>query len=115
MTQRLLRTSMLGMLTFALLLGGGPVRADVVHSDSSASIVDLLGSSSNQGSDNFELRSTIAFVSNRHNPTGDGLPGSNPTERLLNSGEIYLMLTKQDGTPDPTQTRRVTNNESFDL
>jgi hypothetical protein len=30
MNKRLLRTSMLGMLTFGLLLGGGPVRADIV-------------------------------------------------------------------------------------
>ena len=108
MAQRLLRTSVLIMLTTALLLGGGSAGTDFVHADPSASIVDLSESSPNQASQQFELRSTIAFTSNRHNPTGAGLPGSNPRDRLLNSGEIYLM----DG--DGANQRRVTNNVSGD-
>ena len=65
MAQRLLRTSVLGMLTFALLFGGGPVRADVAQTDPSASIVDLLESSSSQPSAQHELRPAIAFTSGR--------------------------------------------------
>ena len=95
MAQRLLRTSVLGVLTFDLLLGGGPVRADFAHTDPSASLVDPLGTSPSQASQQFELRSAIAFTSTRDN-----------------TAEMYLMLTKQDGTPDPTQTRRLTNNTS---
>jgi len=93
MAQRLLRTSVLGMLTFALLLGGGPVRADVVHTDPSASLVDPLGTSPSQASQQFELRSTIAFTSTRD----------------LGNAEIYLMPMNPDGTPDLTQVQRLTN------
>ena len=58
MAQRLLRTSVLGMLTFALLFGGGSAGTDFVHADPS-------------------LHLAIAFTSTR-----DPLPGvSDP--RLL--------------------------------
>ena len=49
MAKRLLRTSVLTVLIFALLLGGGSVRADVGHTDPSVSASALLRSSSNQG------------------------------------------------------------------
>ena len=102
MAQRLLRTSVLGMLTFALLLGGGSAGTDFVHADPSASIVDLPESRSSQPSEKFELRSAIVFASTRDNPAfGD-----------LGKIEIYLMLTKEDGTPDPTQTRRLTTTSA---
>lgn len=112
MAQRLLRMSVLGMLTFALLLGGDPVRADFVHADPSASVSALPESCSIQAGSNFALCSTIAFASNRDNPTGAGLPGSSPRERGLNSGEIYLM----NPDPDPTKQdpRRLTNNVNYD-
>lgn len=111
MAKRLLRVSMLGLLTFSLLLSGGPARPDAVHADPNASSVDPLESSLNQASEQFELRSTIAFASSRGN-TCAGL--INPALRicLINSTEIYLM----DPVPDPMQTnaRRLTNNGDYD-
>jgi len=108
MAQHLLRTSVLTTLTITLLLGWGSARADLVNPDPSASIDARLGSSPSQASDEFELRSTIAFTSNRDNPTGAGFPGSTLRQRLLNSAEIYLI----DG--DGANPRRVTDNTSYD-
>jgi TolB protein len=106
MAQRLLRTSVLGMLTVALLLGGGPVRADVVHSDSSASIVDLLESSSSQPSAQHELRPAIAFTSSRAYPPG-------PPSQLLLTAEIYLkMMLNGDTWDTTTPPLRLTENGS---
>jgi len=99
MAQRLLRTFVLTVLTGALLLSGGSAGTDFVHADPSASMVDLPGSRPMQASAQPELRSAIAFTSTRDDLT-------------TNTGEIYLMLTNQDGTPDPTQTRRLTNDTS---
>jgi Tol biopolymer transport system component len=112
MARRLLRVSVLTMLTFSLLLGGGSAGTNAVHADSNASVAAPLESSLNQPSEQFELRSTIAFSSNRGNPTGAGMPGSTQRERLVNAAEIYLM----DPVPDPTQkiARRLTNNVYYD-
>jgi Tol biopolymer transport system component len=108
MTKSLIRTSVLGVLTVALLLGGGPVRADLVDPDPRASVDALSESNPSQASQQFELRSTIAFASNRHNPSGAGLAGDSTREKLFNSAEIYLM----DG--DGANQRRLTNNEYAD-
>jgi len=105
MTQRLLRTSVLGMLTFALLFGGGSAGTDFVHADPSASIVDLSESSPNQASQQFELRSTIAFTSNRDHPSCEGSDGctrQDPPAPPDPPTDIYLM--DQDG----TNVRRLT-------
>ena len=72
MAQRLLRTSVLGMLTFALLFGGGPAATGAVHADPHASSVAPRESSLSQPNEQFELRSTIAFASSRDNPAGVG-------------------------------------------
>ena len=98
MAHRLLRTSVLGMLTVALLLGGGPVRADVAHTDPSASIVDLSESSPSQ---QFELRPAIVFTSGRDFPPG------NP----LLTAEIYLKMMN-GATWDATPPLRLTDNGS---
>ncbi len=62
---------------------------------------------------NFKLQEAIAFSSTRDNPTGIG-PGT-AQERVYNAAEIYLMLMKQDGTPDATQSPlRLTDNAAGD-
>jgi len=76
------------MLTFGLMLGRGPAGPGFVHADQNASIAALPECNRSQ-SQQFELRPTIAFASSRGDPT------------TLNT-EIYLMPTKDDGTPDPT-------------
>jgi TolB protein len=53
-------------------------------------------------SQNFELRSTLAFSSTRDNPTGAGLA------TLADAAEIYLM------SPDGTDLRRLTDNSAVD-
>jgi Tol biopolymer transport system component len=69
-----------------------------------AAVGALLGPSPTHADPQSELRSTIAFVSNRdHRPPFEG--------GLLNSAEIYLMDPHPDH-PDPTKqnVRRLTNN-----
>jgi TolB protein len=98
MARRLLRVSALTMLTFALLLGGGSAGADFVHADPNASIAALLPCSDSQASEQFELRSTIAFSSTRdYSSTRDA--------------EIYLgvPMKKDDGSWVLTQQQRLTN------
>ena len=119
MAQRLLRTFVLGMLTFALLFGGGPAATGAVHADPHASSVARRESSLSQPNEQFELRSTIAFASSRDNPTGAGLPWPTLRERGKSAGEIYLMLMNPDGTPvqgsqENPNPRRVTNNVNYD-
>lgn len=113
MAKRLLRTSVVGMLTVVLLLGGGPAATDAVHADPPASSVAPLESSLNQASEQFELRSTIAFASNRDNNTC-GAPVFSLVFRLclLNSVEIYLMNPDPD--PQKQDPRRLTNNGDYD-
>jgi TolB protein len=100
MANPLLRTSVVTMLAIGLLLGAAPAGTDFANADPSVSISPLPGSSPSQASDKFKLRSAIAFSSTRDYPTD--------STQL----EIYLMLTKEDGSPDPTQTPRLTNNST---
>jgi Tol biopolymer transport system component len=111
MARRLLRVSVLTMLTFALVLGGGSAATDAVHADPQASGAAPRESSLSQASEQFELRSTIAFASSRDNNPLD-MPGSTFREQAVNTAEIYLM----DPVPDPTQknARRLTNNVYYD-
>ena len=102
MAKRLLRTSVLGMLTFALLLGGGPVRADVAHTDPSASIVDLLGPNPSPASQQFELLPAIAFTSSRAFTSGN----------LLLTAEIYLKKMNGATWDKTTPPLRLTENGS---
>jgi len=70
--------------------------------------VGLLGAcaqTSTPGAIQPRLRSTIAFVSNRHDSTAD--PTANPQRALL-AAEIYLM------NGDGTNPRRLTENTDFD-
>jgi hypothetical protein len=89
MANPLLRTSVVTMLAIGLLLGAAPAGTDFANADPSVSISPLPGSSPSQASDKFKLRSAIAFSSTRDYPTD--------STQL----EIYLMLTKEDGSPDP--------------
>jgi TolB protein len=75
------------------------------------SVITLIGLSLAQASPP-ELRSTIAFSSNRDYPTG--IPGTAPTrERMFNAAEIYLIDPATD--PAEQHPRRLTNNVSADL
>ena len=81
------------------------MRADVAHTDPSASASALLGSSSSQASDNFELRSTIAFTSTRDNPTE--CPGECCRD-LPDADE--LRRHPRSGSHENPNPRRLTNN-----
>ena len=77
----------------------------------SVTVITLIGLSLAQASPP-ELRSTIAFASNRDYPTG--IPGTAPMpERIFNGAEIYLMDPATD--PAEQHVRRLTNNVWSDL
>src|SRR5215467_5716703 len=59
----------------------------------SISVATVIGLTSTQASSQPELRSAIVFTSTR-----------------VGRSELYLMLTKLDGDPDPAQTFRLTEN-----
>jgi TolB protein len=77
--------------------------ASVIIAGSSAA---LLGAwAQTRGEKQLALRSTIAFVSTRHDPVADAAAD---VQRYYNTAEIYLM----DG--DGTNPRRLTENTHFD-
>ena len=72
---------------------------------SGGALLGACAQTSNPGEIQPKLRSTIAFVSNRHDSTAD--PTANPQRALL-AAEIYLM------NGDGTNPRRLTENTYFD-
>jgi TolB protein len=80
-------------------------RAAVIIGVTGAGLLGACAQSWNRGETQATLRSTIAFVSTRHDSTAD--PTSNPQRALL-AAEIYLM------NGDGTNPRRLTENTDFD-
>ncbi len=79
--------------------------ASVVIGVSGAALLGAWAQAQNRGEKQAALRSTIAFVSTRHDPAAD--PAVDPQRAFL-AAEIYLM----DG--DGTNPRRITENAHFD-
>ena len=79
--------------------------ASVIIGVSGAGLLGARAQPGKRGENRAALRSTIAFVSTRHDPTAD--PTVDPQHALL-AAEIYLM----DG--DGTNPRRLTENTAFD-
>lgn len=86
-------------------IGKSALAAGVIIGVSGAGLLGACARTSHRGESPAALRSTIAFVSTRHDSTAD--PTKNPEHALL-AAEIYLM----DG--DGTNQRRLTVNTSFD-
>ena len=85
--------------------GKAALVAWVIIGVSGAGLLGACAQTSNRGEIQPTLRSTIAFVSNRHDSTAD--PTINPQRALL-AAEIYLM------NGDGTNPRRLTENTHFD-
>ena len=114
MARRLLRVSVLTMLTFALVLGGGSAGPTGAHTDPRVAIMALLGAGPSEASAQPELVSTIAFASSRDNDPAR-MSGDTRRAKLTNTAEIYLMPMKADGTQGlnpPVQ--RLTNDTTYD-
>ena len=79
--------------------------ASIIFAASGASLLGPRAQTPSQGQKRAALRSTIAFVSTRHDPTLDTAVDA---QRALLGAEIYLM----DG--DGTNPRRLTENHYFD-
>jgi Tol biopolymer transport system component len=97
MTRRIVRLA--GALFLAAAAGGAVLPA-VGHATAAAG--EPLSPCNRGQSQNFEMRSTIAFSSTRDNPTGKGVP------TLADAGEIYLM------SPNGANLRRLTDNQAGD-
>ena len=86
-------------------MGRAALAVWVIIGVSGAGLLGACAQTSNRGEIQPMLRSTIAFVSNRHDSTAD--PTVNPQRALL-AAEIYLM------NGDGTNPRRLTENMHFD-